>query len=239
MRSEGPRPGHPRPGHPRPGHPRLGHPRLGHPRLGHLRLGLIGLGRIGAFHAQTLTDLPAVASLVVTDAVPEIASEVADRIGAEAVGSPAELLASGVDGVLVAAATAAHPGLVRAAVDAGLPVFCEKPLAADVADAVQVARHVRTAGTPVQVGYPRRFDAGFRGRQGRRRERRARLAAHRALDDARPGSPAAGLHRRFRRHLPRLRRARLRRRALGDRARGGRGLRHRLQPWRTVLPRCG
>jgi myo-inositol 2-dehydrogenase/D-chiro-inositol 1-dehydrogenase len=33
-----------------------------------MRLGLIGLGRIGAFHARTLTELPAVDSLVVTDA---------------------------------------------------------------------------------------------------------------------------------------------------------------------------
>ena len=35
-----------------------------------MRIGLIGLGRIGAFHAQTLSALPAVDSLVVTDAVP-------------------------------------------------------------------------------------------------------------------------------------------------------------------------
>ena len=35
-----------------------------------MRLGLIGLGRIGAFHAETLSTLPSVDSLVVTDAVP-------------------------------------------------------------------------------------------------------------------------------------------------------------------------
>ncbi len=42
-----------------------------------MRLGLIGLGRIGAFHAQTLSDLAAVDSLVVTDAVPAVTKEVA------------------------------------------------------------------------------------------------------------------------------------------------------------------
>ena len=42
-----------------------------------MRLGLIGLGRIGAFHAQTLADLDAVDSLVVTDAVPAVTAEVA------------------------------------------------------------------------------------------------------------------------------------------------------------------
>ncbi|HEV8425259.1 MAG TPA: dehydrogenase, partial [Actinomycetes bacterium] len=47
-----------------------------------MRIGLIGLGRIGSFHAQTLTDLPVVDSLVVTDAVPAVTAEVAARLGA-------------------------------------------------------------------------------------------------------------------------------------------------------------
>jgi myo-inositol 2-dehydrogenase / D-chiro-inositol 1-dehydrogenase len=126
-----------------------------------MRLGLIGLGRIGAFHAQTLADLAAVDSLVVTDAVPAVTKEVAERVGAAPVDSVAELLAAGVDGVLVAAATDTHPELVLAAVEAGLPVFCEKPLARAVDDAVWVARRVQESGVPVQVGYPRRFDPAF------------------------------------------------------------------------------
>ena len=126
-----------------------------------MRLGLIGLGRIGAFHAQTLADLPAVDSLVVADAVPAVTKEVAERVGAEPADSVAELLAAGIDGVLVAAATDTHPELVLAAVEAGLPVFCEKPLARDVPDAVAVARRVQESGVPVQVGYPRRFDPAF------------------------------------------------------------------------------
>ena len=124
-----------------------------------MRLGLIGLGRIGAFHAQTLTDLQQVGSLVVADAVPAVTAEVAARLGAEPADSPEKLLASSIDGVLIAAATDAHPALLRAAVDAGLPVFCEKPLAAGLADARATADAVR--GAPVQIGYPRRFDAGF------------------------------------------------------------------------------
>ena len=126
-----------------------------------MRLGLIGLGRIGAFHAQTLSDLAAVDSLVVTDAVPAVTKEVAERVGAEPADSVAELLGAGVDGVLVAAATDTHPELVLAAVEAGLPVFCEKPLARAVTDAVAVARRVQDSGVAVQVGYPRRFDPAF------------------------------------------------------------------------------
>ena len=107
-----------------------------------MRLGLIGLGRIGAFHAQTLTDLPVVESLVVSDAVPAVTAEVAGRIGAEPAQDPAALLAAGVDGVVVAAATDAHPSLILAAVEAGLPVFCEKPVAATMAEGLEVRRRV-------------------------------------------------------------------------------------------------
>ncbi|WP_028938174.1 Gfo/Idh/MocA family protein [Pseudonocardia spinosispora] len=126
-----------------------------------MRLGLIGLGRIGAFHARTLSELDVVDSLVVTDAVPDTTARVAAEVGAEIAESPAKLLAAGIDGVLIAAATNAHPELLLAAVDAGLPVFCEKPLAADITDAVELATRLAGRDDRVQIGYPRRFDAGY------------------------------------------------------------------------------
>ena len=126
-----------------------------------MRIGLIGLGRIGAFHAETLSRLPSVTSLVVTDAVPAAARAVAERLDVEIADSPDKLMAAGVDGVVIAAATDAHPDLLIAAADAGLPVFCEKPVARTMSEGVAVARRVAATGVPVQIGYPRRFDAGF------------------------------------------------------------------------------
>lgn len=126
-----------------------------------MRLGLIGLGRIGAFHAETLVALPQVSSLVVTDAVPAVTAAVADRLGVEAVDSFAKLLASGIDGVVVAAATDAHPELLIAAAAVGIPVFCEKPVARSMTEGLAVARRIAATGVSVQIGYPRRFDAGF------------------------------------------------------------------------------
>ena len=125
-----------------------------------MRLGLIGLGRIGAFHAATLQDLDVVQSLVVTDPVAAAKAAVVDRFGAEPADSPQALLASGVDGVVIAAATA-HPELILAALDAGVPVFCEKPVSANPGDSVEVLRRTAESGIPVQIGYPRRFDAAF------------------------------------------------------------------------------
>ncbi|WP_317446535.1 Gfo/Idh/MocA family oxidoreductase [Streptomyces collinus] len=126
-----------------------------------MRIGILGLGRIGAFHAATLSGLDAVGSLVVCDPVAEAAKAAAERFGAEVADSPQALLAAGVDGLVVAAATDAHPALIRAGVRAGVPVFCEKPVARTMAEGVAVLRAVRDAGVPIQIGFNRRFDAGF------------------------------------------------------------------------------
>ena len=195
-----------------------------------MRLGLIGLGRIGAFHADTLSHLDGVDSLVVTDAVPAVTASVAERFGAEAAESPAALISSGVDGIVIAAATDAHTALIRAGVDAGIPVFCEKPLSGVVEEAIAIADYVNASGVPVQIGYPRRFDPAYLAARNAVAERRARLGAHRAVDHPGPGTAAAGVHRRLRRDLPRLLGPRLRHRAVGHRPRGRRGLRHRQRP---------
>jgi len=126
-----------------------------------MRLGLIGLGRIGAFHAETLSQLDGVDSLVVTDAVHAVTVSVTERFGAEAADSAEALIKAGVDGIVVAAATDAHTALIKAGVDAGIPVFCEKPLSGVVAEAIAIADFVNESGVPVQIGYPRRFDPAY------------------------------------------------------------------------------
>jgi myo-inositol 2-dehydrogenase / D-chiro-inositol 1-dehydrogenase len=127
-----------------------------------MRIGIMGLGRIGAFHAQTLAGLDeTVESLVVTDPVADAARTAAERFGAHAVDSPEAMLAAGVDGVVIAAATDAHPGLILAAVRAGVPVFCEKPAARTMKEGVEVLHAVEDSGVEIQIGYNRRFDPGF------------------------------------------------------------------------------
>ncbi|MFJ3419956.1 Gfo/Idh/MocA family oxidoreductase [Streptomyces sp. NPDC086082] len=125
-----------------------------------MRIGIMGLGRIGAFHAETLAGLDAVDSLVVTDPVAAAVTSATERFGATPADSPEALLAAGVDGVVIAAATDVHPQLIVAAVKAGVPVFCEKPVARGVAESLEVLRAVEGGGVEVQIGYNRRFDAG-------------------------------------------------------------------------------
>jgi myo-inositol 2-dehydrogenase/D-chiro-inositol 1-dehydrogenase len=126
-----------------------------------MRIGILGLGRIGAFHAETLSGLDVVESLVLTDPFADAAKSAAERFGGEVVDSPQALLAAGVDGIVVAAATDAHPGLILAGVEAGIPVFCEKPVAKTMAEGVKVLKAVEGTDVPIQIGYNRRFDVGF------------------------------------------------------------------------------
>ncbi|MFF5306258.1 Gfo/Idh/MocA family oxidoreductase [Streptomyces sp. NPDC013161] len=125
-----------------------------------MRIGIMGLGRIGAFHTETLAGLGVVDSLVVTDPVSTAVAAATERFGAVPADSPEALLAAGVDGVVIAAATDAHPELIRAAVRAGIPVFCEKPVARGVEESLEVLRAVEGSGVEVHIGYNRRFDAG-------------------------------------------------------------------------------
>lgn len=53
-----------------------------------MRIGILGLGRIGAFHAETLSGLDVVESLVVADPFAEAAKKAAERFGAEVADSP-------------------------------------------------------------------------------------------------------------------------------------------------------
>jgi myo-inositol 2-dehydrogenase / D-chiro-inositol 1-dehydrogenase len=126
-----------------------------------MRIGLAGVGRIGAFHAATLKAVPGVDAVVVADAVPGLAGKVAAALGVESVESTESLLGAGIDGLVIAAATSAHAGLVVAGVEAGLPTFCEKPVADDVDGTLAVLGKVEGSDVPVHIGFQRRFDAGY------------------------------------------------------------------------------
>ncbi|NAZ87681.1 Gfo/Idh/MocA family protein [Kineococcus indalonis] len=132
-----------------------------------LHLGLAGVGRIGAMHAANLATTAGVGHLTLTDADPARARSVAAALTARGArvsvaAHAAALLRSGVDGLVVATGTATHPELIRAGVEAGVPVLCEKPVAPDVALSLPVLEHVAERGGVVRIGHQRRHDAGYR-----------------------------------------------------------------------------
>jgi len=127
-----------------------------------LHVGVVGVGRIGAFHAETLNALEDVSSLRLADADAARASLLAKELGANAVESPEAIVDAGVDALVIATTTPGHAPLLRLAAAGGLPAFCEKPVALDLATIDDVLDEVARAGTLVQVGFQRRFDPGYR-----------------------------------------------------------------------------
>lgn len=130
-----------------------------------MRIGVVGAGRIGAVHASTLMAHPAVDAVTLTDADPARAVDLASKLGLPEPVSIDELYDS-VDAVVIAAATSAHADLIHAAADAGVAVFSEKPISLDLDTTRDVLAHVADARLPLQVGFQRRFDAGYAAARG-------------------------------------------------------------------------
>jgi myo-inositol 2-dehydrogenase / D-chiro-inositol 1-dehydrogenase len=125
-----------------------------------MRVALLGAGRIGRLHAGLLAATPGIDDVVVADALPDRAAEVAGEVGVRAAASIDEALGQ-AEAVVIAAATTAHASLIRETVGRRLPTFCEKPLAEDLEATLDVARTIEASGVPFQLGFQRRFDAGY------------------------------------------------------------------------------
>ncbi len=133
-----------------------------------LRVGVIGTGAMGTSHVGMLAAwVPAARVSAVHDADAGRAEQVAEAVGAVAVGSADELIGSAdVDAVVIASPDPMHAEQVLACLQAGKPVLCEKPLAADLAGSRQVLEGEAAAadriGRPlVQVGFMRRYDPAY------------------------------------------------------------------------------
>jgi len=125
-----------------------------------VRIALLGAGRIGQLHGRQVAAQPGIDEVVVADVDAGRAQAAAKAIGGSVAGSVEEALGR-ADAALIAASTDAHAGLVRAAVERGLPTFVEKPLAFDLAETVELVELVERTGVPVQVGFQRRFDPAY------------------------------------------------------------------------------
>jgi myo-inositol 2-dehydrogenase / D-chiro-inositol 1-dehydrogenase len=130
-----------------------------------IRVGVIGTGSMGAEHARNLATSVAGASVsVVADVDRKRAADVAARVGpARVAGDGFELIDSAdVDAVLIASTGETHVAFAMAAIAAGKPVFCEKPLAPTAPDCLEVVDAEVAAGRHlVTMGFMRRLDPGY------------------------------------------------------------------------------
>src|SRR6188472_2498598 len=93
-----------------------------------MKIALLGAGRIGQLHGRLLAGQPGVDDVIVADIDPQRAQAAADAIGGRSADTAEEAL-DAADAAIVAANTDAHAALISLALDRGLPIFCEKPLA--------------------------------------------------------------------------------------------------------------
>ncbi|WP_424213639.1 Gfo/Idh/MocA family protein [Streptomyces sp. BI20] len=130
-----------------------------------LRVGLVGFGLAGSvFHAPMIAACPELTLDTVVTGNPERrAAAEAEHPGVRVVATPDELLArhEELDLVVVASPNKTHVPLAHAALDAGLPVVVDKPLAAHAAEARALADAADKAGLMLSVFQNRRWDNDF------------------------------------------------------------------------------
>ena len=125
-------------------------------------VGVVGTGGMGAMHAENVHDNLANCRLV---AVADVDSGRAERL-AERCGSPAVyqdpvglIRDDAVEAVVIASPDATHLPLVLECLENEKPVLCEKPLAGNAGDALEIVEaEVGLGNKLVQVGFMRRYD---------------------------------------------------------------------------------
>ena len=122
-------------------------------------LAIVGAGRMGLFRGEVAARHGAVDWIGIAEKVPDRAREVATRIGADFVtGDHRELLKRPeVTVAIIATDEHLHVDPVMCAVERGLPMLIEKPLATRLSESASVLAAIDRSGVDAVVGYTQRF----------------------------------------------------------------------------------
>ncbi len=124
-----------------------------------LRVGLAGLGSMGRNHLRHLSSREDCVLAAVGDPDPGVLADAVAKTGATGFADPLVMIEeAGIEAVVIAAPTTAHSPLALAAIERGLPVLVEKPLAATVEEGIELVAAARARGVPLQVGHVERFN---------------------------------------------------------------------------------
>jgi predicted dehydrogenase len=124
-----------------------------------IRVAIVGFGFMGQMHARVYQALPGIEIAGIIDDFPETKAQAA-RLGIKAPVAPSlESLLKSTDfnAVDICLPTDLHGEAIIAAARAGKHIFCEKPLALEIAEAEQALREVEKSGVALQVGQCIRF----------------------------------------------------------------------------------
>lgn len=129
-----------------------------------LNVAAIGLGRLGQVYAADLAHrVPNARLVAVADKRADIAEAFARRHGVPKwyAGHEEVIADQDVEAVAVITPTSTHREVVIEAARGRKAIFCEKPIALSLAEAEEMLEAVRSAGVFLQMGFQRRFDAGY------------------------------------------------------------------------------
>jgi inositol 2-dehydrogenase len=131
---------------------------------GRLNLGVIGLGRMGRVYAASLAQrVPKARLVAVADLKPGLAESFAREWAVPKWYESHQTLLNdnSVDAVAVVTPTSTHRDVVIQAAGAGKAIFCEKPISLSLAEAREMLQVVESSRVFLQMGFQRRFDAGY------------------------------------------------------------------------------
>ena len=128
-----------------------------------IKFAQFGAGFIGKIHGANIARHPQSELTFIYDVNTAAAEGLATKLGAKVASRPEEIWASDVDAVLIASSTNTHADLLGSAIEAGKPVYCEKPIDLDLDRVKAVAQHAQHTDLPILVGFSRRFDANHLG----------------------------------------------------------------------------
>jgi UDP-N-acetylglucosamine 3-dehydrogenase len=124
-----------------------------------VRIGVIGIGAMGARHVETLERLDTAELVAVADPDRNRAAAVIGRRPVAWHEDPSELLArDDLDAVCVATPSFSHAEIVLEALEAGLHVLVEKPIATELPDALRMAAAGIACSRKLMVGHVERFN---------------------------------------------------------------------------------
>jgi UDP-2-acetamido-3-amino-2,3-dideoxy-glucuronate N-acetyltransferase len=124
-----------------------------------VRVALIGCGRWGRNLARVLARLGALE--VIVDPAVEALTPYAEELGVRIVSDLDTAFTDGIDAVVIAAPAVDHAWLARRALEAGKPVFVEKPLALELEDAEALAVLAKDRGLTLMVGHLLQYHPAF------------------------------------------------------------------------------
>jgi len=130
-----------------------------------VRVCVVGVGRAGMVHATNFRDnVPGACLAAVVDADLELAEQRGRELGGALFFSDIHqaLEKAEIDAVCITTPTFTHAEIAIAAAQAGVHIFCEKPMALTLEEADAMIRAADEAGVKLQIGFMRRFDPAFR-----------------------------------------------------------------------------